>query len=204
MFAMAKMAESVEGETPGHWRRLQRYPRHLAEQAAREPSWAGIVHERFLDQLERCVPLHDIGKIGLPDQQFLKPGALDAPERALMETHTLIGDRLLEALAEEHRNSLDVLHLAWGLLSRHQEHFDGSGYPDRLVASAIPTAARLLAVADVYDALRRQRSYKLPLAHADAVRVLQQELAGQFDPSLLEAFAACQTEFARIHRDISE
>ena len=109
---MAKMAESRDGETPGHLRRLQVYTRVLAQQAARRPPWEGLVDERFLEQLERCVPLHDIGKIGLPDDVLLKPGALTASERALVETHPLIGDRILEALGREHGHSLEFLGMA--------------------------------------------------------------------------------------------
>src|SRR5439155_14377535 len=112
LFTMAKMAESRDGETPGHLRRLQRYVHVLAEQASRERPWAGLVDSRFLQRLERCVPLHDIGKIGLPDDVLLKPGALTSAERALVEQHPLIGDRILEALAKEHGDALDFLTMA--------------------------------------------------------------------------------------------
>jgi response regulator RpfG family c-di-GMP phosphodiesterase/serine/threonine protein kinase len=204
LFAMAKMAESRDGETSGHLRRLQGYARCLAEQAARGASWAGIVEPRFLDQLQRCVPLHDIGKIGLPDQLFLKPGRLDAAERALLETHPVIGDRMLQALGAEHGESLEFLHMARSIVRYHHECFDGRGYPDQLAGDAIPAAARLVAVADVYDALRRQRSYKPALGHVQAVQALLHESPGRFDPSLLQAFAACASEFERIYHDLRD
>src|SRR5207244_198203 len=96
LFGMAKLAESRDGETAGHLQRLQYYARSLLQAAAKEPRWAGIVNSSFLEHLERCVPLHDIGKIGLPDSILLKSGKLTPSERSLMETHTVIGDRVLQ------------------------------------------------------------------------------------------------------------
>jgi putative two-component system response regulator len=201
LFTMAKMAESRDGETPGHLRRLQLYCRVLALQAARRPPWQGQVDDRFLEQLERCVPLQDIGKIGLPDDVLLKPGALTPAERALVETHPLIGDRILEVLGQEHGHSLEFLGMARAIVRHHHERFDGRGYPDRLSGDAIPAAARLLAVADVYDALRRVRQHKAAMPHERAIEILQHS-PGQFDPALLSALSVCADEWERIYRDI--
>jgi response regulator RpfG family c-di-GMP phosphodiesterase len=202
LFAMAKMAESRDGETPGHLQRLQRYVRCLAQQAAVAENWAGVVDHAFLEQLERCTPLHDIGKIGLPDHVLLKPGPLDPEERELMKTHTLIGDRILEALGREHGQSLGFLGTATAIVRHHHERYDGQGYPDGLAGDDIPAAARLVAVADVYDALRRRRYHKPALGHEQAVHILLCESAGQFDPALLRAFEACAAEFERIYRAV--
>jgi response regulator RpfG family c-di-GMP phosphodiesterase/serine/threonine protein kinase len=202
LFAMAKMAESRDGETAGHLLRLQRYTHVLAEYAADQPAWAGVVNSTFLTQLERCVPLHDIGKIGLPDHILLKPGKLTEEERRLMETHTTIGDRMLEALGKEHGESLAFLGTASAIVRHHHERFDGSGYPDRLPGDAIPAAARLVALADVYDALRRRRFHKLALSHPEAVRILLEGSPGYFDPIVLQAFKVRQSDFERIYRDI--
>jgi putative two-component system response regulator len=204
LFAMAKMAESREGESPGHLRRLQCYARTLARQTGADPFWAGLVDDRFLEQLERCVPLHDIGKIGLPDYVLNKPGVLSPAERLLMEAHPLIGDRMLEALAREYGTSLEFLGIARAIVRHHHERFDGRGYPDRLAGDAIPPAARLVAVADVYDALRRQRVFKAAMSHAEAVETILRRSTGQFDPSLLAALSACHPEFERIFRDVCE
>jgi putative two-component system response regulator len=201
LFGMAKMAESRDGETPDHLRRLQRYTRCLAERARAEPEWAGVVDENFLELLERCVPLHDIGKIGLPESVLLKRGRLDAGERALIETHTLIGDRILEALGREYGESLVFLGTARAIVRHHHERYDGRGYPDKLAGDAIPAPARLVAVADVYDALRRERQHKPAWSHAQAVQSLLRESAGQFDPSLLRAFARGHEEFRRVYHD---
>jgi response regulator RpfG family c-di-GMP phosphodiesterase/serine/threonine protein kinase len=203
LFTMAKMAESRDGETAGHLRRMQLYTRVLAQQAAGRAPWAGLVDARFLEQLERCVPLHDIGKIGLPDEVLLKPGALTPAERALVETHPLIGDRILEVLGKEHGAALEFLGMARAIVRHHHERYDGRGYPDRLSGDAIPAAARIVAVADVYDALRRARQYKVAMPHEKAIHVLQHS-PGQFDPSLLEALSYCEGEFERIYRDICE
>ena len=203
LFTMAKMAESRDGETPGHLRRLQLYTRVLAQHAARKEPWEGLVDDRFLEQVERCIPLHDIGKIGLPDEVLLKPGALTASERTLVETHPLIGDRILEVLGREHGHSLEFLGTARAIVRHHHERFDGRGYPDRLSGDAIPAAARLAAVADVYDALRRKRHHKAAMPHDKAMHILQNS-PGQFDPTLLTALAACAGEFERIYRDIGE
>jgi response regulator RpfG family c-di-GMP phosphodiesterase/serine/threonine protein kinase len=203
LFTMAKMAESRDGETPGHLHRLQCYSCVLAKEAAGGSPWAGLVNDCFLAELERCVPLHDIGKLGLPDGILLKPGALTSTERLLVETHPAIGDRILDALGREHGAAMEFLGMARAIVRHHHERWDGRGYPDRLAGDAIPAAARVVAVADVYDALRRERLHKPAMPHHDAVRVLFAS-AGQFDPTLLDALSRCAHEWERIYRDICE
>src|SRR5262249_41605281 len=163
-----------------------------------------VVTESFLTQLYRCVPLHGIGKIGLPDDILLKPASLNASERAQVETHVLIGDQLLASLGREHGAALDFLGLARVIVRHHRERFDGRGYPDHLAGDAIPPAARLVAIADVYDALRRMRLYKPALSHQAALHIMRARSEGQFDPALLRALSRCHTEFERIYRDIEE
>src|SRR5262249_22807582 len=142
-------------------------------------------------------------KIGLPDSVLLKPGRLTDEERALMETHPVIGDRMLEALAEEHGESLGFLGTASAIVRQHHERYDGGGYPDGLRGEGIPAAARLVALADVYDALRRRRFHKAALGHAEAVDIILQKSPGQFDPAVLRAFSQVHPDFERIYRDIS-
>jgi response regulator RpfG family c-di-GMP phosphodiesterase len=204
LFAMARFAESRDGETPGHLRRMQRYTRALAMEAAAAPPWQGLVDARFLEQLERCVPLHDIGKIGLPDDILLKPASLSPSERHQVQAHPVIGDQILESLGREYGTSLDFLGMARVIVRHHHERFDGKGYPDGLSGDAIPPAARLVAVADVYDALRRIRLYKPAMTHGAAVHLMVQRSEGQFDPDLLKAFARCHAEFERIYREVEE
>jgi putative two-component system response regulator len=204
LFAMAKMAESRDGETSGHLRRLQQYVHCLAIRVSEDLTWARIANPKFLEELRRCVPLHDIGKIALPDHILLKPGALDAAERAQMERHTLIGYDILESLGREHGGSLPFLGMAMAIVRSHHERYDGKGYPDHLQGDNIPEAARLVAIADVYDALRRKRHHKPALPHDQSVRQILEGSPGQFDPLLLSTFAACEKDFERIFSEIAD
>jgi response regulator RpfG family c-di-GMP phosphodiesterase len=204
LFTIARIAESRDGETAGHLKRMQEYTRILALDAARTAPWKGLVDDRFLEQLHRCVPLHDIGKIGLPDDILLKPASLSRAERQTVETHPLIGDKLLETLAKEHGTALDFLGMARVIVRSHHERWDGKGYPDRLAGEAIPPAARLVAVADVYDALRRMRLYKPAMSHTATIRLMIERSEGQFEPALLHALSRCHAEFERVYREIEE
>ena len=204
LYALSRIAESRDGETTGHLKRLQGYTRMLALEAAKTAPWQGLVDERFLEQLERCVPLHDIGKIGLPDEILLKPASLSRQERETMETHAVIGDRLLESLGKEYGAALEFLGTARVIVRSHHERWDGKGYPDKLAGEAIPPVARLVAVADVYDALRRMRMFKPPMSHPSAIRMMIERSEGQFDPSLMRRLARCHGEFERIYRAIEE
>jgi putative two-component system response regulator len=204
LFAMAKMAESRDGETGGHFRRLQDYVRCLGEKVAEEARWSSAINDAFLDRLQRCVPLHDIGKIALPDSILLKPGPLEPAERAQMERHTLLGAEILEAIGRSYGGSMAFLSIALAIVRHHHERFDGKGYPDRLAGDNIPEAARLVALADVYDALRRKRWHKPAMSHQETVRQILEASPGQFDPALMQAFSARQSEFDRIFQDIRD
>jgi response regulator RpfG family c-di-GMP phosphodiesterase len=204
LFTIARIAESRDGETPAHLKRMQAYTRVLAVEAAKSPPWQGLIDNRFLEQLDRCVPLHDIGKIGLPDDILLKPASLSRFERETVETHPLIGDKLLASLAREHGATLDFLGMARGIVRSHHERWDGKGYPDRLVGESIPAAARIVSVADVYDALRRMRLYKPAMSHTSAIRLMTERSPGQFDPTLVDALLRCHAEFERIYCEIAE
>ncbi|HLW65845.1 MAG TPA: HD domain-containing phosphohydrolase, partial [Gemmataceae bacterium] len=198
LFAMAKMAEIREGGTAGHLRRLPRYCLCLAEKLRAEPAWSSLIDRAFLDNLERCVPLHDIGKIGMPDQLVLKTVALTDDERRQMEMHTVVGSGLIDTIGKEYGQSLEFLTMARGIVRHHHERFDGQGYPDRLAGEDIPPAARIFQLADVYDSLRRRRPHRPPLNHAQAVQILLTDSAGVFDPVVLRAFSQCQDEFQQI------
>jgi response regulator RpfG family c-di-GMP phosphodiesterase/tRNA A-37 threonylcarbamoyl transferase component Bud32 len=204
LFAMAKMAESRDGETPGHMRRLQQYVRCLGTKAAEDLAWSNVANANFIEDMTRCVPLHDIGKIAVPDSILLKPGLLEPAERAQMERHTLIGYDILESLGREHGQSLKFLGMAMAIVRSHHERYDGKGYPDHLEGDNIPEAARVVAIADVYDALRRKRHHKSALPHSQTVRQIMEGSPGQFDPFLLRTFSACEHEFERIFREVGD
>jgi response regulator RpfG family c-di-GMP phosphodiesterase len=198
IFAMAKMAEVRGLETGAHLLRLQGYVRVLAEEAMRLPAFAGLIDGPFTRMLERCVLLHDIGKVAVPDHVLLKPGRLDAEERSIMESHAVVGADILEAVARQHGACLAFLQMAIDIVRHHHERFDGGGYPDGLSGEAIPLAARIVNLADVYDALRCKLVYKPGLSHAAARRLILESDKGHFDPALLVAFRQCDANFQQI------
>jgi response regulator RpfG family c-di-GMP phosphodiesterase len=198
LFAMAKMAEARDGESAGHLRRVQQFSTCLAEALLAAPGWRSAVDGTFADDVGRCAPLHDIGKLGLPDAALSRPGPLSPVERRLMQTHTTLGGDIIDAVRREYGEALGVLATARAVVRHHHERWDGTGYPDRLAGEAIPHAARVVALADVYDTLRRQRPHKPAMSHAQAAQVILQESPGAFDPQVLRVFAALQDRFQRI------
>jgi putative two-component system response regulator len=198
IFAMAKMAEMRGLESGAHLLRMQQYVRVLAEEAMLLPAFAPLIDAAYVRMLERCVLLHDIGKVAIPDHILLKPGRLDAEERSIMESHTVLGANLLEAVARQHGACLAFLSMATDVVRSHHERYDGEGYPDGLSGDAIPLAARIVEVADVYDAMRSKLVYKPGLSHAAARRLLLSPDQGQFDPALLVAFRNCEASFKQI------
>jgi response regulator RpfG family c-di-GMP phosphodiesterase len=204
VLALAELTCHREAESPAHLLRMQRYARLLAEEAARSPEFADSLDDNFIRLLECCAPLHDIGKVGLPDHILLKPGKLDAAERLIMQTHTTIGAETLQKVAQRHGFAAAFLRMAIDIVRHHHERYDGRGYPDRLAGDTIPLAARIVCLADVYDALRSRRPYKPPLSHAAAMQVMTEASAGQFDPRLLATFERCATKFERIVREVPD
>jgi putative two-component system response regulator len=203
LYAMAKLAESRDGETSGHLRRLQQYAATLAGQLRTDPTWGRLIDDAFLRQLDKCLPLHDIGKLAMPDAVLLKPGRLGPDERKVIESHTVIGSAIIEAVGREYGDAMTYLGLARAVVRHHHERWDGAGYPDRLAGDAIPPAARLASLADVYDALRRKRSHKPAFSHARAVECILREMDGAFDPAVLRAFETCQDRFQRIFLSVT-
>jgi putative two-component system response regulator len=198
IYAMAKMAELRGLETGAHLLRMQGYVRVLAEEAMRLPAFAGQIDDMFVRLLERCVLLHDIGKVAIPDHILLKPGKFDAEERSVMESHTIVGADILAAVARQNGASLAFLQMATDIARHHHERFDGTGYPGGLAGEAIPLSARIVTIADVYDALRSKLVYKPGLAHQPAKRLILESNNGQFDPALLVAFRHCASNFEQI------
>jgi response regulator RpfG family c-di-GMP phosphodiesterase len=202
VLALAKLVEQRDGEVGGHVLRMQRFCRCLAEEAAQVVPFHEQIDRAFIELLESCAPLHDIGKVGLPDHILLKPGRLDPDERILMQAHTLIGAETLKQVAQQENFSLPFLQMAIDVTRHHHERFDGSGYPDRLAGSAIPLSAQLVALADTYDALRSRRVYKPALTHHAAVQVMTEADPGHFDPALLQVFTRCAPAFEKIYKEL--
>jgi response regulator RpfG family c-di-GMP phosphodiesterase len=195
---MAKMAELRGQETGGHLLRMQAYVRVLAEQAQQLPAFTSVIDGEFIGMLERCVLLHDIGKVAIPDHVLLKPGKLDPEERSIMESHTTMGASMLEAVVRQHGACLAFLQMAIDIVRHHHERWDGTGYPDALVGDTIPLAARIVTIADVYDAMRSKLVYKPGLSHSAVRRLMGYAAQGHFDPALLLAFQQCEANFEQI------
>ena len=204
VLALVKLIEHRSSETGAHLMRLQRYCRVLAEAAADLPAFAPLISAEFVRVVEDAAPLHDIGKAALPDGILNKPGPLTPEERAHMQSHTTIGAATLRAVADEHPFALGFLQTAIDIARSHHEKWDGTGYPDRLAGEAIPLAARLLAICDVYDALRARRVYKAGMTHEEAVGLMTENSPGHFDPVLMTAFAACADRFDRVFTEVGE
>jgi response regulator RpfG family c-di-GMP phosphodiesterase/serine/threonine protein kinase len=204
VLAVARIIEQREGRGTGHPVRMQRYCRTLAEAAAALPAFEDRIDCPFVDLLECCAPLHDIGRVGLPDHVLLKAGQLTPEERMVMETHTTSGADALREVTHASGAGQAFLTMAADVARHHHERHDGTGYPDRLAGDAIPLAARFVALADAYDALRCRRLYKPALPHAAAVQILTQNSPGQFDPDVLAVFQQVTGKFETIFKDVPE
>lgn len=198
VFAMASLAETRDNETGNHITRTQHYMRALA--LAAQPSYPDQLSDLMVEMLFKSAPLHDVGKIGIPDKILLKPGKLDAEEMAVMRTHAEIGYTAI-CKAEEYLGTCLFLEVAKEVARTHHERWDGTGYPQKLSGTDIPLAGRLMAIADVYDALVSKRVYKAPMPHGEAVALIASESGRHFDPQLVAIFIRIAPEFDRIHRE---
>jgi putative two-component system response regulator len=198
IMAMASLAETRDNETGGHIRRTQTYVKALAERLQSHAHFAALLTEENIDLLYKSAPLHDIGKVGIPDSILLKPGSLTAEEFELMKQHTTLG---LDAIVQAENQCgmrVDFLQFAKQIAHSHHERWDGTGYPQGLAGDAIPLPARLMAIADVYDALINKRVYKPPFSHEEAVAIIAAGRGTQFDPEVLDAFIDIEGVFRSI------
>jgi putative two-component system response regulator len=196
IIALAKLAESRDDQTGGHLERVQQYCRLIAAKLSEQARF-GIIDHTFLDNIEYAAALHDIGKVAISDLILLKPGELTDGEFELMKTHTALGAQTLEAVSEEYPNN-DFIEMGIKIARWHHERWDGSGYPDGLIGEEIPLCARIMAVADVYDALMSQRTYKRPFSHDESCRLIAEKSGEQFDPEVVEAFLTLSDAFSQI------
>jgi putative two-component system response regulator len=186
--ALARLAETRDKETGNHLRRTQAYVRALARQLRFHPKFQQFLSDRIIDLMVKSAPLHDIGKVGIPDHILLKEGPLTAAEWETMKTHTHLGCDALAHAEQDAENPVEFLALAKEITRSHHERWDGSGYPDALAGENIPISARLMAVADVFDALMCRRPYKQPIPPDEVRRMIVCESGRQFDPDITEAF----------------
>ncbi|AGX88641.1 HD domain-containing phosphohydrolase [Candidatus Symbiobacter mobilis] len=196
---MISFAEFRDEDTGHHVKRTQEYVRLLASWLAQQPGSAVLLDDDDIDQIARSAPLHDIGKISIPDSILLKPGPLTQEEFAVMKTHSMQGWEMLRRAAERMGSeSGKALGHAMDIARHHHEKWDGSGYPDGLEGTDIPWSARLMAVADVYDALMSRRPYKESFTHEKALILIQEGSGRHFDPAIVQALVAQQNFLAEI------
>jgi putative two-component system response regulator len=196
--ALASLVEARDNETGGHVVRSQRYVRLLGAEMRRDPRFEACLTQRDVELMAKAAPLHDIGKVGIPDAILQKPGKLTAEEYEVMKTHTIIGRRALSIVSGENTKPSEFLRFAIEITGSHHEKWEGTGYPEALAGEAIPLSARLMALADVYDALTCERVYKRALSHAEAKAIIETGRGGHFDPGVVDAFLRCERAFDEI------
>jgi putative two-component system response regulator len=202
--ALAHLAEMRDTDTGNHIHRTQNYVRSLALGLRDKPRFAEFLNDRNIDLLVKSAPLHDIGKVGIPDHILLKPGRLTAAEWEIMKTHAKLGSDAIERAEADAEEPVAFLTFAKEIAHWHHEKWDGSGYPDGLAGDAIPIPARLMAVADVFDALISRRIYKEPMSFDNARAIIGEGRGSHFDPDITDAFLSSFEEFrviAQRHQD---
>ncbi len=204
ILAMASLAETRDNETGNHIRRTQHYVKTLAQHLRGHPRFSYVLTDESIELLFKSAPLHDIGKVGVPDRILLKPGKLDPDEFEIMKLHTVYGRDAILSVERHLGGSNGFLTFAREIAYSHQEKWDGSGYPEGLKGDAIPLPARLMAVADVYDALISRRVYKPAFSHEESVRIMKEGRGSHFDPDILDAFLQIEDRFRAIAQQYSD
>ena len=198
IMAMTSLAETRDNETGNHIRRIQLYVKALAERLRNHPRFEAVLNERMIELLYKSAPLHDIGKIGIPDSILLKPGKLTVEEFEVMKTHTTLGRKAIEDAERRLGMRVAFLSVSKEIAYSHQEKWDGSGYPQGLAGDQIPVSARLMAVADVYDALINKRVYKAAFSHDQTCSTIVKGKGTHFDPDMVDAFVDIAEDFRSI------
>jgi putative two-component system response regulator len=199
IIAMCSLTETRDSETGNHILRTQNFVKMLAIKLQNNPRFSSFLTDETIDLLYKSAPLHDIGKVGVPDHILLKPGRLTQNEFEIMEKHTIYGrDAIATAEKRLGSNTSTFLTFAREIAYSHQEKWDGSGYPQGLSGDDIPISARLMAVADVYDALITRRIYKPAFEHGKSVDIIKDGYAAHFDPDIVDAFIEIEDEMYEV------
>lgn len=201
IFAIAHLAEARDYETGAHLERTRDYCRMLADWLAGYPEHRNLITEDYVRRIYETSPLHDIGKVGVPDAVLLKPGKLSAEEFEEIKKHTTIGAETLNQVETRYPENKFIA-MGKEIARFHHEKWDGSGYPDRLAGENIPLSARIMALADVYDALRSHRPYKKAFSHEKSCHIIVDDRGKHFDPLLVDAFLALEDKFATTHHEM--
>ncbi len=203
VFGLARLAESRDPETGEHLERMRRYVREIAIEMANWPKYDKIIDSGFVEMLYYSSPLHDIGKVGIPDAILLKPGKLSVEEFEIMKTHALIGGDTLKA-ADEEAGGNSFLEMGRDIAYSHHEKWDGSGYPYGILGPDIPLPARIVALGDAYDAMTTKRPYKEPFSHEKTRQIILEGTGRHFDPEVVEAFLKREHKFIRIQQELGD
>jgi response regulator RpfG family c-di-GMP phosphodiesterase len=201
--ALARLAEQRDNDTGKHLERVAAYCRLLAQSLRADGLHVETIDDAWIEDLERSSALHDIGKVGIPDSILLKPGKLTSEEWEIMKTHADLGRRTIESVLRETGNQ-DFLVMGRDIAWCHHEKWDGSGYPRGISGAQIPLSARILAMADVYDALTSVRPYKQAWSHEDAVAWIRERSGAHFDPDVMAAFLKCEAQADAIHDELRD
>ena len=197
IFSLAKLAESRDQETGAHLERIREYCRIIAGHLSRREKYRNQVDSDYVQLIYMTSPLHDIGKVGIPDRILLKPSPLTREEFEIMKQHSTIGSKTLDAAVAVHPEA-KFLCMARDIAQSHHERFDGSGYPDGLAGENIPLCGRIVALADVYDALTTKRVYKKAFSHEKARDIILEDTGSHFDPDIVRAFLENENRFVKI------
>jgi len=203
IFALAKLAESRDDDTGQHLERVQTFCKLLAEALSAQPPFRGHITKTYTENILRASPLHDIGKVAIPDSILQKPAKLDADEFAKMQRHTILGAQTLEAVRDQYPGN-SFIKMCIAIAQWHHEKWDGSGYPHGLTGEDVPLSARIMAVADVYDALRSRRCYKPAFPHEESRRIITEGSGRHFDPAIVQAFLTREVEIASLRDNMDD
>ena len=198
ILALASLAETRDSETGNHLKRTQYYMELLCKYLRRQPRFTDFLSPERIQFMIQCAPLHDIGKVGIPDRILLNPGRYQPSEFEIMKTHCELGRHAIANAQASAPQDGEFFEIAKQIIYSHHEKWDGSGYPLGLVEEAIPIPARLMALADVYDALICRRVYKAGMSHEQAVQIIRDGRGKHFDPDVVDAFLALGDEFQAV------
>jgi putative two-component system response regulator len=197
IFGLAKLAECRDTDTGKHLERIQTLCRNFAEELHTMPAYADHVTREYCERIFHASPLHDIGKVGIPDNILLKPGKLTPEEFEIMKTHTTLGADTLREVQKRFPNN-EFVDMGIRIAQSHHEKWNGAGYPNGTKGNNIPLSARIMAIVDVYDAVRSKRVYKPPVSHEETCAIIEKDAGTHFDPDLVDVFKHMQSDFVEI------